>query len=114
MNIDVAREIDGWMSENELRFLAHNASKYNLILEAGCYKGRSTRAMADNTNGVIFAIDPWNGDYRGYNNPNDIALRQYNAGQGPEIWGDFKKNLKPYIDNGHVIPIHSFFTDFKP
>lgn len=45
------------MSSEELLWLAEQASKHKLIVEIGCYKGRSTRALADNTTGQVIAID---------------------------------------------------------
>ena len=51
-----------WMSVPELMWLAEHASTHNKIVEIGSWRGRSTRAMADNTNGVVFAVDPWSDD----------------------------------------------------
>lgn len=59
VDISVAKGIVGWMSDEELTFLAETASKSKLIIEAGSFQGRSTRAMADNTTGIIHAVDPW-------------------------------------------------------
>lgn len=61
MNTSAAEAIDGWMSGPELRWLAEQASKHKLIVEIGCYKGRSTRALADNTKGVVLAYDNFHG-----------------------------------------------------
>ena len=114
MKINVARAltIEGWMSDTELRFLAENASKYKIILEAGSYKGRSTRAMADNTDGIIYAIDPWNGDYgNNYDSPNDIAYNSYKT-NGFMIPREFFVNLGDHIKSGKVIPTPITFDNF--
>jgi hypothetical protein len=60
MNIARALKIPGWMTEKELNFLARTAKKAQVIIEVGCYQGRATRAMADNTDGTIYSIDTWN------------------------------------------------------
>lgn len=62
--LEKALAIDGWMSPVELKILALLAQKSKFILEVGAYKGRSTRALIDNTHGVVVAVDPWEGPYR--------------------------------------------------
>lgn len=60
-SIERALTIEGWMSEAELRWLAEQASRHRCIVEIGSYLGRSTRALADNASGVVYAIDDWYG-----------------------------------------------------
>jgi hypothetical protein len=64
LNIDKALAIQGWMTPVELAFLAKTASQHNKIIEVGSFQGRSTRALADNTDGVVYAVDPWAGIIR--------------------------------------------------
>jgi predicted O-methyltransferase YrrM len=59
VNIENALKIDGWMSTRELTWLAQQAQKHLSILEIGSYKGRSTRALAENTHGKVRAVDIW-------------------------------------------------------
>jgi predicted O-methyltransferase YrrM len=59
VNIEKALAIPGWMSEEELRYIAHVARRSQRILEVGSWQGRSTRAFADNTDGVVYSVDPW-------------------------------------------------------
>lgn len=54
-----ALSIPGWMSPGELRWLAARAAEYPEIVEIGCYKGRSTRALGDATSGHVQAVDCW-------------------------------------------------------
>lgn len=103
--VDVTRAetIQGWMSVGELRFLAQLASESKLILEAGCFKGRSTRAMADNTAGYLHAIDPWDSKYEGDDNDRDDALKVLST--DPDgVRKEFYVNLFDHITNGKVIP----------
>lgn len=62
LSLDKALKIEGWMSIGELSFLAETASKCKSIIEIGSYRGRSARAMADNSPDEckITCIDPWN------------------------------------------------------
>ena len=108
--IEFAKLITGWMAENELHWLAEHAKRADKILEFGCYQGRSTRALADNTNGVVFAVDPW-------------GLPYFNDDGSQAKWIDtensfesFAANLKDHIETGRVVPIHDYswaFTSSK-
>lgn len=61
MNLERALAIPGWFNLPEMEWLADQASRHTRIVEVGCWMGRSTRAMADNTSGFIYAVDTWNG-----------------------------------------------------
>lgn len=98
INIENAQKIDGWMYDNELKFLAECAFQSKVIIEIGCYKGRSTRAMADNTDGIIYAIDAWKSPY--YNNDGSVQ-----EGIDYNVFPEFCKNLSPYIAENKVRPI---------
>lgn len=54
-----AFEINGWMREQELRWLAERASRYERIIEVGSYHGRSTMAMLEASNAHIWCADAW-------------------------------------------------------
>lgn len=61
VDISKALQIQGWTSEAELTWLAEQAQGRKGIVEIGCWKGRSTRALGDNTQGDIYAVDTWAG-----------------------------------------------------
>lgn len=104
MNIERALTIDGWMSEEELIFLAQQAEIARLIVEFGCYKGRSTRALADNTSGIVIAVDPWDGVY--YANNNSVH------GIKTDVFDEFKANLLDQIHIDRVVPYRMYSQDF--
>lgn len=106
VNIEKAKSIGGWMSEVELTWLANQAQKCKRIVEFGSFHGRSTRALADNTTGIVYAVDPWNGDYVAEDNKNIESVNTY-------VMPQFIKNLKDHIDSGRVIPARTFSTEFN-
>ncbi len=65
--VEYAENIAGWMTYNELAWLARQAQKHFKIVEIGSYMGRSTRALGDNTPGFVVAVD----DFKG---PRDVNL----------------------------------------
>jgi predicted O-methyltransferase YrrM len=95
-----ASTIGGWMSEGELIWLATQASQRKLIVEFGSLHGRSTRAMADNNKGVIWAVDPWKGDYF-QEDGTQLKMTTY-------VMPYFLENLKDHIATQHVIPVRQF------
>lgn len=105
--LNKAQQIPGWMSEAELRWLAAHARLSDVIIEFGCYLGRSTRVLGDNTNGVVYAVDPWDGDYR---NDDGSKAEWINT----EVFDVFKFNLADLITAGKVIPIKEYSWGFEP
>lgn len=61
MNIERALATEGWMSGEELAYLASAAIKSEMVLEIGSWLGRSTCALAANTTGTVWAVDTWEG-----------------------------------------------------
>jgi predicted O-methyltransferase YrrM len=107
VDISKALALGGWMSEQELIWLATQAQRRLHIVEFGSLHGRSTRAMADNNNpmGRIWAVDPWAGDYYSEEG-NPIPISTY-------VMPYFIKNLKDHIEMGHVAAIRMFSYQFS-
>lgn len=63
MSVDLSRSlaIDGWMTEEELQWLAGKAKQSASVVEVGCYLGRTTRVLAENCPGHVYACDDWKG-----------------------------------------------------
>jgi hypothetical protein len=96
MNLDKALAIEGlFMSQSDLEFLAEAASTHYNIIELGSYLGKSTRALGDNTPGMVVAIDDWNG-------PRDMPLSE---DERSSIYDRFFVNLRDLIEAKKVIPV---------
>lgn len=63
IDISTARKIKGWMKPEQLRWLARHATYCKRIVEVGSYRGRSTRAMLDSSQALMWCVDAW--DYKG-------------------------------------------------
>jgi predicted O-methyltransferase YrrM len=84
VNIARAEQIEGWMGHDELIWLATQARTRKVIVEVGSHAGKSTRAFADNTDGVVYAVDRWD---------DSSVLMQ------------FYENLGDHIATGKVRPV---------
>lgn len=104
-NISKALAIGGYMSEQELVWLATQARFHKVIVEFGCFHGRSTRALADNNEGTIWAVDPWNGEYN-YEDGSPVNMNTY-------VMPYFIHNLHDHIVAGHVVPVRKFSYQFS-
>lgn len=95
-NISRARHIRGWMSDDELRWLAVITSLSSLVIEIGTYAGRSARAIGDNlpVNGKLICIDPF------------IPYTSEDLMPTPEVGNLIKQecidNLSDLIESGRV------------
>jgi len=104
INLTRAKRISGWMADDELEFLAKVAQKSNEIIEIGSYYGRSCRALADNSPGIIHSVDPYNGEYPTLN-PGIILDFD------DEVYNTFLYNLEDHLESGKVIQHRKLFKD---
>jgi SAM-dependent methyltransferase len=100
MNLDAARACDGWMADDELIWLAEHAQSCQTIIEVGCWKGRSTLALSDNTPGIVWAVDHWQGT------PGDAHLAEVERLGGPHgLYRTFLANMDGRIETEKVRPM---------
>lgn len=93
VDISKALAIKGFMSKEELTWLAEQASTHERIAEVGAYYGRSTRALCDNTQGKVHTYDDFFG-------PRDMVIDWRSRAI---IREEFDRNLRDHIDNGRLV-----------
>ena len=112
-----ARQIQGWMTDDELAFLAGAARNVDSIAEVGSWKGRSTFALLSNCTGPVYAVDHWlgsNGE-RGY-------LKPHSEAESGDVFSEFLRNCgqfpnlklvrKPSVEAAaEVPPVDLVFLD---
>jgi predicted O-methyltransferase YrrM len=98
MNIENALKVQGWMDEHDLRWLAEEASKHSRIVEVGCWRGRSTTCLADNTPGVVYAIDHWRGS------------EEHQPVDAERLYEMFREQMASYITAGKVVTFRADST----
>jgi predicted O-methyltransferase YrrM len=100
-NVIDASRVDGWMTVEELSWLAETAADRSRIVEIGCWKGRSTKALATATPGRVYAVDHWLGSESERAGPHKEAIE---AG-ADSMFDQFCRNLVHEIAAGKVVPI---------
>lgn len=111
--IERALQIPGLTSDDDVRWLAEHASAHMAILEIGGFKGRSTRALADATSGVVFVIDDWNNSIVGHADGAARALFHRNLGDvlGSKVFA-FEQNSQDGIPSAlHVRAFDMLWVD---
>jgi predicted O-methyltransferase YrrM len=110
--IDIARAktIEGWMSTRELEWLASTATECQAIIEIGCWLGRATRVLGDHCPGVVYSVDPWDGDY--HNDDGTVAKWLLKRGRTwADVFRQFTDNLEDLIAIERVRPIRASSVD---
>jgi beta-1,4-mannosyl-glycoprotein beta-1,4-N-acetylglucosaminyltransferase len=98
--IEKAMALDGWISDVEAKKIASRARDAKVIIEVGSWHGKSTRALADNTPGKVYAIDHWLGS-KAEPGTHASAMRL----DGDHAFLEFQKNLFDHITSGKVLPL---------
>lgn len=96
IDISRAQSIYGWMTDDELRWLATQAREHLEIVELGSYLGRSTRALGDNTLGKVLALDDWLGA--------DTDHRPVSPEKSDQMYKEFCESLDDLIKAKVVTP----------
>jgi len=107
MHIEKALSIQGWMERPEIIWLAEQSSKHKVIAEIGSYMGRSTRALADNTPGMVYAIDDFTG-------PREIEIADRDGifNKFVENMAGLESRLSVIRANHRNLPPLDFYPDF--
>jgi len=82
-----ADKIQGWMTPMELMWLTEEAAKSESVVEIGCWKGRSTYALASACTGNVWAVDHWQG---GKDEPEHIRKEAAEK----DLFTEFQSNTK--------------------
>lgn len=92
-------EIEGWMSHEELAWLRQQAARRKVVVEVGCWHGRSTKALAESCPGQVLTVDHFQGS------PDDkqFSLAEAAAnGAGNEARAAFERNLAAELKSRKV------------
>jgi beta-1,4-mannosyl-glycoprotein beta-1,4-N-acetylglucosaminyltransferase len=101
--IKKAQLCDGYMSDEELLWLAKQATSSNIVIEVGSWHGRSSRALADNLQdgGKLYCVDTWKGSIV----EQDTNHASAKLNEGDHAFMEFCDNLADHIAAGRVVPI---------
>jgi predicted O-methyltransferase YrrM len=99
VNIENALKITGWMEDHSLVWLAEQAAIHNSIVEVGCWRGKSTTCLADNTSGIVYAVDHWKGS------------EEHQPVDEEKLYQMFLDQMAPYISAGKVVPLRMSSTE---
>jgi methyltransferase family protein len=102
VNIERALAISDYQCDErtaEVTWLAQQASTRLMIVEVGCWKGCTTRAMADNTKGTVFAVDTWLGSF------NEVH-KEFTDHEPGWLFEEFMRNVDD-LKNRQVVKLDS-------
>ena len=102
VDISRAQQIEGWMADSELEWLARQARKASVFIEIGSWCGRSSRAIADNlpADAILICVDSFNGS-----SGEPDAHKTAKEREGDGVYMKFLANLYDHIRLGRVIPL---------
>lgn len=94
----IMRRINEFMGKGPTKWLAQQAKNHKRIIEVGVWKGLTTRVLAENTLGTVWAVDHWQGVPH---DPEQSWLYEHPV----SVYTQFCKNNKRYLESGKVKPI---------
>jgi hypothetical protein len=95
----------GYMAPRELVWLATQAKQHKLIVEFGSFLGRSTRVLADNAVGKVYAMDDWRTGIKPHWGPE--ILENLTPDFEENLYLGFCLHLQEHIDSGKVVPVRA-------
>jgi len=84
--------VSGWTYPEQLQWLAQRAYDHRRIVEIGCWKGRSTIALAAGTRGIVYAVDSWKGSADRLDECNVFLARE----GSDQVFREYTQNIAPY------------------
>ena len=102
--IDIAEavKLDGFVTIQDLRWLALRAKEHKVAIEIGSWFGKSSRAIAKNLpkDGILYCVDTWNGSA----NEGDFHAEAKFEG-GDYAFIKFVNNNLDLIQSGKIVPL---------
>src|SRR5205823_5497356 len=102
-NIGKAHNLDGWISDAELRWLAQRAKESKIFVQIGAWHGKSSRAIADNLppNGKLYDIDKWTGSQA------EMDTNHWSARllDGDHAFDEYARGMWDHLVSGKVTPL---------
>ena len=93
MRTKFGEHIQGWMTSQELDWLAQQAAKSHYIVEVGSWRGRSTTAIANHMLGELWCVDAWKGKL----SMDDEAMYPGSEEEAAQAEREFLVNMKEHI-----------------
>ena len=108
IDIELSKKIRGWMSADELMWLAQQASQCELIVEVGTFVGRSARAISDNSPGLVYCVDSYDPTRPGFSRQPPSSEPRFNRAletyeDGTRMYEEAKWNLRDLIVTGRLV-----------
>ncbi len=105
VNIERAKTVEGWFAEDEMEWIGRQVKSLPagaVVVEVGSWKGRSSRAIADNLpeGGKLYCVDTFCGSS---GEPDAHATAKQR--EGDNVFMSFFHALHDHIDAGRVVPV---------
>jgi beta-1,4-mannosyl-glycoprotein beta-1,4-N-acetylglucosaminyltransferase len=105
-NIGKAKALDGWISDEEMRWLAQRARQSKVFVQVGAWHGKSSRAIADNLppDGKLYDIDKWTGSQA------EMDTNHWSARllDGDHAFNEYCRGMWDHLASGKVTPLKMY------